>query len=68
MILVPLFSLWGMFAGYTAPTVYFGSLLKSKWCKQCGQKNIQKKVMQTKINSYNNKYIKRKHYKTLRIF
>ena len=37
--------------------------VKRRW-----QKNIQNKPIQTKINLYINKYIKRKHYKTLRIF
>ena len=49
--------LWDMFAGYFGPTIYAGSLLKSKRRKRRGQKNIQKKTIQTKINSYNNKYI-----------
>ena len=57
-------TLWCMFTGYFAPTIYVGSLLKSKRSKRRGQKNIQKKAIQTKINSYN-KYIKwniTKHY------
>ena len=45
---------WWMFDGYFVPTTYVGSLLKSK---RRGQKNIQKKAIQTKINLYN-KYIK----------
>ena len=36
--------------------------------KRRGQKNIQNKAVQTKSNLYINKYIKRKYYKTLRIF
>ena len=53
-----------MFAGYFAPTIYVGLLLKNKRCKRRGQKNIQKKAIQTKIDLYN-KYIKwniKKHY------
>ena len=37
---------------------------KENEMKRHGQKNIQNKAIQTEINSYNNKYIKRKHYKT----
>ena len=54
-----------MFAEYVAPTIYVGSLLKSKRCKRLGQKNIQKKAIKTKINVYNNNYMKwniTKHY------
>ena len=41
---------------------------KAKDVKRCEQKNIQNKAVQTKLNLYINKYIKKKHYKTLRIF
>ena len=70
-------TLWGCLLNNVAHTIYIGSLLKSKWCKQRGQKKkIQNKAMQIKINIYIyiyiyiyiNKYIKRKHYKTLQIF
>ena len=52
--------------GYFALTIYVDSLFKNKCCKRHEQKNIQKKAIQTKINLYNNKYIKGniiKHYK-----
>ena len=54
-----------LFGGYFTPTIYVGLLLKNKQCKQHGQKNIQNKAIQTKINLYINKYIKgniTKHY------
>ena len=57
--------LWGMFAGHFTPTIYVSSLLESKRSKRWGQKNIQNKAIQTKINLYNNKYLKKKitkHY------
>ena len=58
----------GCLLNNVALTIFDGSLLKNKRCNRRGQKNIRKKSIQTKINSYINKYIKRKHYKTLRIF
>ena len=48
-----------VFTEYVAPTIYGGSLLKTKRCKRCGQKNIQNKAIQSKIDLYINKYIKR---------
>ena len=37
-----------MLAGYFAPTIYVGSLLKSKRCKRRGQKNIKNKQYEQK--------------------
>ena len=48
--------------------VHYWKANKVNDVKRRGQKNIQNKVIQTKINLYINKYIKKKHYKTLRIF
>ena len=54
-------ALVGLFTEYVACTIYGASLLKSKRCKQ-------NKAIQSKINLYIDKYIKRKHYEILRIF
>ena len=61
-------TVWGCLLNNVTPTIYGGSLLKSKRCKWRRQKNFQNKAIQTKINLYINKNIKRKHFKTLRIF
>ena len=59
--LVTVFIVWCYVLVFSSPTIYVGLLLRTNEVKQRGQKNIQNKAVQTKLNLYINKYIKKRN-------